>query len=85
MGGSSSVGRKKVLGSGWTLLEWGVNNGFTITMHSPGVRLRKVTCWIPYGETDAESISISWWQTFPWGGIQARGRAGQSVSYTYSS
>lgn len=84
MGGDGSVERRKYLSSGWTLLEWGVNNGFSITMHSHEVRLRKTTCWIPYSETTGRHISISWYQTIPWGGIEAQGQSGQLVEYTYS-
>ncbi len=84
MGGGSPVPRRKTLGSGWTILEWGINNGFSITMRTPGVRMRKVTNWVGYSETGGDHISINWWQTIPWGGIQARGRAGQVVDYTYS-
>ena len=83
MGGSSVVERQKTLGSDWTLLEWSIFSGFSITMHTEGVQMRKDTAWIGYSETTASSISISWWQTIPWGGIQAKGRPGQSVSYSY--
>lgn len=82
-GGGGSVSRSKVLGSGWTLLEWGVNNGFSITMHTNGIRMRKVTFWVGYSETSSDHISISWYQTLPWGGIQAMGKSGQRVEYTY--
>jgi hypothetical protein len=84
MGGASSVKRTKTLGSDWTLLEWGVFAGFSITMGTDGVRLRKVTAWIPYGETTSKTLGIGWYQTIPWGGIQAKGRPGQTVEYTYS-
>jgi hypothetical protein len=46
--------------------------------------MRKVTSWIGYGETTSQNISISWWQTIPWGGIQAKGTPGETVKYTYS-
>ena len=84
MGGGGSVTKQKRLGSGWTLLEWGINHGFSITMHTNGIRMRKVTSWVGYSETTSNRISISWWQTLPWGGIQARGDSGQIVEYTYS-
>jgi len=83
MGGSKSAERTKKLGDGWTLLEWSIFSGFSISMHTREVQLRKVTAWIPYGETNSDHISIGWYQTLPWGGIQAKGRAGQIVEYTY--
>ncbi|MHC4646274.1 MAG: hypothetical protein ACYTBJ_12300 [Planctomycetota bacterium] len=85
MGGTHPVKRTKILGGGWTLLEWSINSGFSITMHTPGIRMRKVWCWIGYSETSSQNISVSWYQTIPWGGIQARGDAGQRVDYTYSA
>jgi len=84
MGGGTPVERAKTLGSDWTLLEWGINNGFSITMHTGGIRMRKVTDWVGYSETGSNHISISWYQTIPWGGIQAKGKNGQRVEYTYS-
>ena len=84
MGGGGSVERTKTLGSDWTLLEWSVLSGFSITMHTREVRMRKVTAWIPWGETSSNHISISWVQTIPWGGIQAKGYPGQKAEYTYS-
>ncbi len=53
MGGGRPVRRSKRLGSGWTLLEWGVNHGFTINMLTGGMRLRRVTTWVGHGETSA--------------------------------
>lgn len=84
MGGGGSVERSKTLGSDWTLLEWSINSGFCITMHTRYIRMRKVTSWVGYSETDSDHICISWYQTIPWGGIQAKGKAGQTVEYTYS-
>ena len=83
MGGGGAITRQKRLGSGWTLLEWGINHGFTITMLTDGIRMRKVTAWIGYAETTSNNISISWLQTIPCGGIQARNDSGQIVEYTY--
>jgi hypothetical protein len=83
-GGSASVEKRKELGSGWTLLEWGINHGFSITMHATGVSMRKSWCGAGHSETKSDHISISWWETIPWGGIEAKGRSGQVVSYTYS-
>jgi hypothetical protein len=84
MGGGGPVEKSKTLGSGWTLLEWSINHGFSITMHTSGVRMRKWTNGIGYSETTSNHISISWYQTLIVGGIQARGREGQVVNYTYS-
>ena len=83
MGSTVSVERQKTLGDDWTLLEWSVWTGFDITMHSPGVMLRKDTFWIGYSETNGNHISIAWYETLPWGGIQAKGRPGQVVEYNY--
>ncbi len=85
MGGSKSVTKAKKLGNDWTLLEWSIWSGFSITMHTAGVRLRKVTVWIGHSETKNNHLSISWYETIPWGGIQAKGYPGQTVEYTYSS
>ncbi len=82
-GGRSPTSLTKVLGSGWTLLEWGINNGFSITMHTNDIKMRKVTSWVGYSETSENHISIRWYQTIPWGGIQAKGKSGQRVEYTY--
>ena len=85
MGGKKKpVSQTKTLGSGWTTLEWTVNHGFTITMHTSGIRMRKTWNGIGYGETTSSTISIHWILTIPYGSIQAKGKAGQEVTYTYS-
>lgn len=83
MGGSKPVRRTRRLGSGWTTLEWSSFSGFGITMHTEGIRLRKRSAWIPWGETRAAHIEISWYQTIPYGDIQGKGRPGQTVEYDY--
>jgi hypothetical protein len=83
-GDSGDVTKSHTFGSDdWELLEWGWNVSFCITVPEH-IGIRKVTAWVGYSEQTGGRKCIGRFETWPWGGIQARGKRGEAISYTYS-
>lgn len=89
MGSRFEAPRQASLGEGWTKLEDSGFFGFTITMITPDIALRKrisillIPGW-PIGETLDAGITVNWYEAIPYARVEAKGRTGQSVQYVYS-
>jgi hypothetical protein len=89
MGSAVQATRQATLGEGWTKLEDSGFVGFTITMITPNIALRKrisillIPGW-PVGETLDAGINVNWYEAIPYARVEAKGRTEQIVQYVYT-